>query len=152
MYTPFVVFVIVGLALGRDGGTIANIYTPFFLGLGGPIGSGKQWFPWIHVDDVAGIILHAIENDDVTGVVNAVAPQHLTNGQVMKAVAKAMWRPALIPLPGCLLKAVFGEDRATAMLDGQKVVPKKALEYGYKFRYPTIDVATKEFARMFPMV
>lgn len=137
----------IGLVLGRDGGMIQNLYVPFFLGVGGRIGSGTQWFPWIHARDCAGIIVHAIENDNVSGVMNAVAPAADTNSDFTKAFASAMWRPALFPVPEFALNLVFGAERAGPMVKGPKVVPKRTLESGYEYRYPDLASACKEFSR-----
>ena len=137
-----------GIALGRDGGAIKQMFMPFFFGLGGRLGSGKQWFPWIHVDDVAGIITHAIETDGVSGVLNAVAPQCPTNGEFTAAFAKAMWRPALFPVPAFSLKWLYGPERATALLEGQKVIPKRTLESNYEYLYPDLASACEEVSRI----
>ena len=135
--------------MGRDGGTIQNIILPFYLGVGGRLGSGNQWFPWIHVEDVAGIITHAVESDPVTGVLNAVAPATNTNSEFTAAFAKALNRPACIPVPEFALNLIYGSVRAKAILEGQKVIPKKTLESGYQFKYPNLEAACKEFAHFF---
>ena len=122
-----------GIALGRDGGAIQQMFWPFFFGTGGRIGSGTQWFPWVHVDDVAGIYTHAVEHENVSGVLNAVAPEAVNNSEFTSAFAKAMSRPALFPVPSFSLNMVFGSERAKILLDGQKVVPKRTLESGYEF-------------------
>lgn len=129
---------------------IAKLIVPFWLGAGGNLGSGKQWFPWVHVHDVANIIKYAIENDHATGVLNAVAPQPVTNAEFTRAFAKALWRPAVFPLPGFVVNTVFGAERGKAMLEGQKVIPKRTQELGYKFLYPDITSACKQFATVFP--
>ena len=139
-----------GLVLGREGGAIANLIFPFWMGVGGPVGSGKQWFPWIHVEDVAGIFTHAIENSHVTGVLNAVAPEQNTNKEFASAFGRALWRPAIFPLPGFVLSCVYGSERAKVMTDGQCVVPERTLALGYQFIYPDLDSACKEFAHILP--
>jgi hypothetical protein len=139
-----------GLALAREGGIVQQLYFPFFFGLGGPIGCGKQWFPWIHAEDVANLIQFSIENDHVHGVLNAVAPQSATNLEFTKAFGKAMWRPAFLPLPPFVLNAVFGAERGKTMAEGQKVIPKRTLEMGYKFLYPDLLEACKDCARLRP--
>ena len=136
-----------GLVLGRDGGVLKNIYVPFFFGLGGPVGTGKQWFPWIHAKDCAGIMAHAIDNDHVTGVLNAVS-QPATNSEFTKALAAAMWRPAFIPLPEFALNYMFGPERAKIMTRGQKVIPKRTMESGYQYMYPDLASACKQCAQM----
>ena len=137
-----------GVVLGREGGVVSQMYWPFYLGVGGPVGSGKQYFPWIHLHDIVGLIVYAIENSKVSGVLNGVAPQVITNGQFASALAKAMWRPALIPMPEFVLNLAFSEERAKIMTEGQKVIPKRTLESGYKFEFPTIDSACQQCARM----
>lgn len=135
-----------GVVLGRDGGMIQQIYYPFFFGLGGPISSGEQWFPWIHVDDLVGIVLHAITNDNVSGVLNGVAPESATNADFTKAFASAMCRPAFFPVPGFVMNFVFGHERGKVMLEGQKVIPKRTLESGYTFLFPDLASACKNLS------
>lgn len=130
-----------GIVLEKDGGTLAQLITPFNLGLGGPLGHGQQWFSWIHRDDLIGLILHAIENESVTGVINGTAPEPVTNKAFTKALGKAMMRPAFIPLPAFVLKAVFGQMADEIMLNGQKVLPRQSIENGYIFKYARIDLA-----------
>lgn len=139
-----------GVVLGRDGGAIQNMYIPFFLGVGGRIGSGKQWLPWIHVGDAAGIYAHAIENDHVSGILNGTSPNPVTNSEFTAAFAKAMWRPAFFPLPEFVVNAVYGPERGKVLLQGQKVMPKRTLESGYKFIFPEIDAACKECSVFIP--
>ena len=143
-----VYFIISGVVLGRNGGMIQQIFLPFYIGTGGPVGSGKQYMPWIHLKDMANLFLFAIQNKDVSGIVNGVAPETITNGQFTKAFASSLWRPAFIPLPTFALNLLFSEERAKIMTEGQKVIPKKALNYGFKYEYPNIESATKEFARL----
>nr|XP_054748602.1 epimerase family protein SDR39U1-like [Lytechinus pictus] len=132
------------VVLGKTGGAMGQMKWPFYFGVGGVIGSGQQFFPWIHIDDIAGIFLHAIENEDVTGVLNGIAPKPVTNHGFTKALGAAMWRPTIFPLPGFVVKGVFGDERAVMLLEGQKVLPKRTLDSGYKFRYPDINSALKE--------
>ncbi|XP_072024417.1 epimerase family protein SDR39U1-like [Amphiura filiformis] len=138
------VIVRTGLVLGKDGGAIQQMIWPFWFGVGGVIGSGTQYFPWIHVDDLSGIFTHAIENDDVTGVLNGVSPKIVTNHGFTKAFGRALCRPTIFPLPGFVVNAMFGPDRGVMLLEGQNVKPKRTLESGYKYRYDDIDEALKE--------
>ena len=138
-----------GVALGRDGGIIGKTFLPFFLGLGGKTGSGKQWFPWVHVDDVVGIIEHAIEDEQVTGVLNATAPETVNNETFAKTFACAMWRPAFFPMPDFVVNGIFGKERAMIMLKGQKVVPQRTLDSGYKFIYPDLKSACQDVSVLF---
>ena len=110
----------------------------------GVLGSGKQFSPWIHVEDVAGIYAHAIECDHVTGVLNGVAPEVATNERFTRLFAGALWRPAIFPVPAFALNLVFGADRAKLMLEGQHVIPKRTLDLGYKFKFPDLQSALND--------
>ncbi|XP_077764922.1 epimerase family protein SDR39U1 isoform X3 [Canis aureus] len=134
-----------GVVLGRGGGAIHHMLLPFRLGLGGPIGSGHQFFPWIHIRDLAGILVHALEASHVQGVLNGVAPAPTTtNAEFAKALGAALGCPAYIPLPGMVVQAVFGRERAIMLLEGQKVVPRKTLASGYRYSFPELGAALKE--------
>ncbi|XP_077626613.1 epimerase family protein SDR39U1 isoform X3 [Crocuta crocuta] len=134
-----------GVVLGRGGGAIGQMLLPFRLGLGGPIGSGHQFFPWIHIGDLAGILVHALEASHVQGVLNGVAPAPTTtNAEFAKALGAALGRPAFIPLPSMVVQAVFGRERAIMLLEGQKVVPRRTLASGYQYSFPELGVALKE--------
>lgn len=133
-----------GVVLGRDGGLIQNQYWQFFFGLGGPIGKGTQWLPWIHISDLAGLIHFSIFNDHVRGVLNAVAPESVTNEQFAKAFGAALGRPAILPTPSLMMKLAFGSERSVVILEGQKVIPKRTLEMGFQFKYPTIKKALEQ--------
>lgn len=137
-----VVRVRIGGVLEADGGLLVQMVGPFKNFAGGPIGSGKQWFSWIHRDDVVGIIKYAIENDSVSGPVNLTAPNPVTNKEFSNALGKALKRPALINVPAFAVRLVLGE-LASVLLTGQKVIPEKALEAGYKFKYPEVNEALK---------
>ncbi|ESO02241.1 hypothetical protein HELRODRAFT_65077 [Helobdella robusta] len=136
----------IGVILGRTDGTIKLLYIPFFLGLGGKIGSGKQWFSWIHVNDAAGIFAMAIENEKFFGVLNAVAPNCVTNEVFTSAFASALNRPAIFPVPEISLNIMYGKERASIITRGQNVYPERTLNYGYKFEFPDIYTACKECA------
>jgi len=137
-----------GVVLGRTGGLIKQIYLPFFLGLGGRMGRGDQPFPWIHVKDLAGMIKFAVENERMDGVYNAVAPQIITNQNFVDAFAGALSRPAFFPLPDFVWNFVFGKERATMITEGNKVVPRRISEAGFKFKFPTIQAAAAEFSHL----
>lgn len=138
-----------GIVLGRRGGMIQQLFLPFYLGLGGPVGSGKQFMPWIHIEDLVGLFIHAIENENVKGILNGVAPHVVTNGEFSKAFGRALWRPVLIPLPAAVVNLLFGAERAKMMVEGQKVIPKRTLESGFRFKFTNITSACKEFSRLF---
>jgi hypothetical protein len=105
----------------------------------GVIGGGKQIMSWIHIADMVGIIVHALESDNVRGILNATAPQPVTNSEFTTAFASALWRPAFIPMPAFAVNTIFGQERGILLLEGQKVVPKKAMESGYSFMFPDIN-------------
>ncbi|XP_073924383.1 epimerase family protein SDR39U1 isoform X2 [Castor canadensis] len=135
----------VGVVLGRGGGAIGHMLLPFRLGLGGPIGSGHQFFPWIHIGDLAGILTHALEAGHVHGVLNGVAPASTTtNAEFAQALGAALGRPAFIPVPSTVVQAVFGRERAIMLLEGQKVVPRRTLATGYQYSFPELGTALKE--------
>ncbi|XP_074413609.1 epimerase family protein SDR39U1 [Zonotrichia albicollis] len=135
-----------GVVLGRDGGAISQMLLPFRLGLGGPMGSGLQPFPWIHIQDLAGIVCHALETESVRGVLNGVAPSSpgTSNGTFAQELAAALGRPALLPVPAWAVRAVFGAERAAMLLEGQRVLPKRTLESGYRFIFPELRAALKD--------
>ncbi len=130
-----------GIALGRDGGALAKMLPPFKVGAGGILGNGKQWFSWVHVDDVVGVYLLAIDGAD--GALNATAPNPVTNAAFTKALGEALHRPTFLPVPTFALRAMFGEG-ADALLNGQRVLPKRTQELGYAFKYPTLELALAE--------
>ena len=142
------VFIRPGVVLGRQGGMIKQIFPSFFMGAGGRMGEGSQPMAWIHVKDLCGMIVHAVENDHVEGVLNGVAPDIITNQEFVSAFASALSRPAFFPLPDTVWNLVFGQERATMITRGQKVEPKRTLESGYKFRFPTISQACAEFSQL----
>lgn len=130
-----------GIVLESDGGALAKMLFPFEFGLGGPIGNGKQWFSWIHRDDMIRLIIHLINNTTLSGAINVTAPEPVTNKSFSKALGRAMKRPAILPLPAFQVKLLFGEMGSAILLAGQKVLPERALESGFHFNYPTIDTA-----------
>ncbi len=127
-----------GLVLGTDGGALPKLVPLFKLGAGGIVASGRQWYSWIHIDDVVGIYLAAI--DGIDGALDATAPNPVRNAEFTAALARALHRPAFLPAPAFALQLVFGEG-ATVVADGQRVLPTRTLERGYAFRYPTLDGA-----------
>jgi uncharacterized protein (TIGR01777 family) len=134
------VLVRTGVVLGRDAGAIPKMLTPFKLGVGGPIGSGRQWLSWVHHADIVGILLLALDNAAAAGPVNGTAPQPVTNRDFSRALGRALHRPAFLPTPGFALKLGLGEV-AEVLTAGQRVLPAKALALGYKFKFPDIDAA-----------
>uniref|UniRef100_A0A7S2U1G6 Uncharacterized protein n=1 Tax=Lotharella oceanica TaxID=641309 RepID=A0A7S2U1G6_9EUKA len=132
-----------GVIMGRGGGAYAEMKFPFSMGVGGPFGDGKQWFPWIHLEDAAALYDFAIEHEKVSGPLNATSPGATSNGAFCNALASAMWRPCLFQIPGFALNLI-GEDRAKILLEGQHVVPKKALANGFTFKYRTAGACCDE--------
>lgn len=140
-YGVRVVMLRIGLVLGREDGLLAQLLTPFDLGLGARLGSGRQWMSWIERDDLARLIAFASTHEAIRGAVNAVAPHAVTNGVFTKALARAMRRPAWFALPRPLLVGVLGDMARELMLASQRAVPAKALDHGFEFRLPEIDAA-----------
>jgi hypothetical protein len=130
----------VGVVLDREGGALAQLVTPFKLGGGGPVGSGKQYMAWIHHEDMVNLFLFALDTPTCTGPMNGTAPSAVTNKVFSKALGKAMHRPSFMWTPGVMLRLLLGEA-ATIVTSGQRVVPRKALALGFVFQYPTIDQA-----------
>jgi uncharacterized protein (TIGR01777 family) len=136
----------VGVVLGKQGGALAKMITPFRLGVGGRLGSGKQWMPWVHVDDVVGIMLHAATTPAVRGPINAVGPQPVTNAEFTKALGHALHRPTMFPMPAFMLRLAVGEF-AQIVLASQRVVPREAEATGYRYAYPDLQSALDEAVR-----
>jgi uncharacterized protein (TIGR01777 family) len=130
----------IGLVLGRGGGLLKPLLRSFRLGLGGRFGSGRQWMSWIHLDDLLALIIRAIDDPTFAGAINAVAPQPVTNADFTHALAAALHRPAILHVPAFALRLMLGE-MATLLLDGQRVVPERADQLGFQFRYRTLDAA-----------
>ena len=134
-----VAIVRVSFAVG-DGGAVKKLVPIFKAGLGGPLGSGRQWMPWIHVDDLADLFCFAVERDDARGPLNGVAPDYAQNARVMHAIGRALGRPALAPAPGFALGLIVGEFAQT-LLGGQLIIPAKALDLGFIWRHPRLEEA-----------
>lgn len=135
----------VGVVLDKKGGAFPLMALPYRMFGGGRIGSGKQWLSWIHLEDIVRLILFCLDNGQISGPVNASAPGPVTNDTFGRAIGKAMGRPHWFPVPALAMRALFGE-MSTLLLDGQRAVPRKALEHGFVFRYPTVEEAMKELS------
>lgn len=130
-----------GHVLDPTGGLLAELLTPFKLGVGGPLAGGRQYMSWIHIDDELGILLWALTNEKVSGVVNSTAPNPVTNRELSKALGRALNRPAVMPVPGFVLDLKFGHEFGAVLRGGQRVIPRRALDLGYEFRHPDLDEA-----------
>lgn len=138
-----VVLIRIGMVLARDGGAIKLMRPVFKLGIGGKLGSGRQWMSAVHVDDVAGLILAAASNENYRGPVNAVMPQPFTNAEFTKAAGRAAHRPAILPAPEFAIRLALGE-MADLLLGSLRVLPTKAQSLGYPFRFPTLSAALED--------
>jgi uncharacterized protein len=131
--------IITGIVLDPKGGALEKLLLPFKLGAGGPIGSGKQWWSWIMLEDLLNIYIYALENESISGPVNAVAPNAYRNKDFVKALGKAMHRPALMPLPTFAVKLLLGEMGDALLLSSQHVIPKKLTDSGFTFKYTDLE-------------
>jgi uncharacterized protein (TIGR01777 family) len=132
-----------GVVLGRGGGAIATMKTPFTLCLGGPLGSGRQWFPWIHLDDVVNAILFLLSAEECSGPFNFTAPESVRQKDFARRLGEALHRPALLPTPALVMKLVLGEF-GRSLLQGQKAIPRALPACGYVFHYPELVPALRE--------
>ena len=135
------VIVRTGHVLDSSGGLLGELLPPFKLGVGGPIAGGRQYMSWIHIDDEIGILLWALDNEKVSGTINSTAPNPVDNRELAKAIGRALGRPASVPVPGFVLDLKFGSEFGHVLRGGQRVIPRRALDLGYKFRHPEIDGA-----------
>ena len=131
----------IGLVLGTEGGVLSRLLTPFEFCLGGRIGHGRQWMSWIERDDLVRLIAHIIATPSLTGAVNATAPEPVTNATFTRALARALGRSALVPMPAMLLHRLAGDLADELLIGGQRVMPDKADASGFKFRHPTLPSA-----------
>lgn len=131
----------IGIVLG-DGGALERMLTPFRLFAGGPIGSGQQWFSWIHRDDLVNVLMQALTDESMSGVYNATAPNPVRMNKVCEALGNALNRPSWLPVPDFVIEALLG-DGAVVVLEGQQVLPKHLQEEGFEYQYPTVDKAMK---------
>jgi hypothetical protein len=136
-----------GLVLTKDGGLLKQLLLPFKLGLGGPIAGGDQYMSWIHIEDVVGLFLWALDDHRVWGVINGTAPDPATNRDFSKALGRALHRPAIAPVPKFAVAALRGGELADAVAGGARVVPRRALDLGYEFRHTDLDEALTDALR-----
>lgn len=135
-----------GIVLAREGGALGRMVPVFQIFAGGPLGSGRQWCSWIHRDDVTAMVLEAIRNDSWQGVYNATAPNPVRMGELCSALGSVMGRPSLVPVPDFALRTLLGEG-ASVVLEGQRVVPTRAQDAGFKFRYTQVGDALRNVLR-----
>lgn len=141
-----VVSVRIGVVLGRNGGALKKMLTPFKLGVGGVLGDGMQWMSWIHVDDLVNLLLFAATRTEIEGPLNGVAPEPVTNREFTKTLAATLHRPAIIPMPKFAVRLAFGEV-ADVLLGSQRVIPQTARERGFEFRFGRLEEALRHVCR-----
>ncbi len=132
-----------GVVVSKSGGALAQMLTPFKLGLGGPVAGGRQWVPWIHLDDEVGALLHCLDHEEASGPVNLTAPEPVTNRDLSKALGRVLHRPAVMPVPGLAIRARYGE-MASIVTTGARVIPRRLQQLGYEFRQPDLDEALRQ--------
>ncbi len=132
-----------GVVLANEGGAFPKLLLPFKLFAGGPLGSGKQWLPWIHLEDEVRAIQFALTNEDADGPINLSAPNPVTNSEIAKKLGEILGRPSFVPAPGFALQTVLGE-MSVLVLEGQRAVPAKLQALGFQFKYPTIEPALRQ--------
>lgn len=131
-----------GIVLSKEDGALKRMLLPFKLFIGGPLGNGKQWFPWIHIDDIVGVYFHAIENQNISGAVNAASPNICTMKEFANTLGKVLHRPTLFPVPEFALKIAIGEAGKVVLMS-QRVIVNKLLESGYKFKFENLEEALR---------
>ncbi len=135
-----------GIVLG-DGGALAKMRLPFSLGLGGPVGSGAQWMPWIHLDDIVSLIQFLLDDERASGPINATAPKPVSNREFAAALGRVLKRPAFLPMPAFAVKALFGQMGDELLLRGRKVLPATATALGFNFAFETLEAALQDVLR-----
>ena len=132
-----------GIVLARDGGALKKMVRPYVMFAGGPLGAGRQYMSWIHRDDWIALIEWVVDHPSLTGAINATAPVPVTNGEFSATLARVLRRPNMMRVPGVALRLLFGEMADIALLDGQRVIPKLALENGFAFKFPELEPALR---------
>jgi hypothetical protein len=143
---PRVVMVRIPFVFARQAPALRLLAMPFRLFAGGRLGTGRQWFPWIHVDDLVRLLAKALDDDDLRGAVNAVAPQQVQQADLARELGRVLHRPAMVPTPAWALRLVLGEQ-ADLLLHGARAIPRKALDTDFSFRYPELGTALAEALR-----
>jgi uncharacterized protein len=132
-----------GVVLSRGSGALAQMLLPFRLGLGGPVAGGRQYVSWIHIDDLVGGLLACLDNETLRGPVNLTGPNPVTNRELSKTLGRVLGRPAVLPVPELAVRVAYGE-MSTVVTTGQRVIPARLLEAGYRFRLPDLEPALRE--------
>jgi len=135
-----------GIVLGERGGALGQMIPLFNKYLGGPLGNGRQWFSWIHIEDLVRAYLFLLEHQEISGPVNFTAPNPVRNKELAQWLGRILGRPAFLPTPGFMLRLVLGEF-GSILLEGQKVIPQKLLQAGFQFQYPEIAPALRQIVR-----
>jgi uncharacterized protein (TIGR01777 family) len=135
-----------GIVLSTKGGALLKMLPPFKMGVGGPLGSGRQWMPWIHIDDMVGMLRFCIEETKATGPVNAASPSPTRNADFSRTLGRVLRRPAFFPAPAFALKLVFGQ-MSEVLLEGQRVLPARLQELGFRFQFPELEPALTDVIR-----
>ena len=130
-----------GIVIGKNGGALSKMLLPFKIGLGGRIGRGDQWMPWIHLDDLIGIILYCIKHNDLKGAINGTSPHPVTNKVFTKTLGIVLKRPTIFPMPPIIVNLLMGQMGKELLLSGKKIVPRKILDAGYTFKYKMLKDA-----------
>lgn len=137
-----------GVVLGK-GGALAKMRLPFLLGGGGPIASGQQWMPWIHIDDEVGAILHLLDRTELSGAFNLTAPNPVSNREFVKAYAASLKRPAIFPMPAFVVSLMLGSEAGRLLTEGLRVVPDRLLQSGYTFSYTQLEPALRQLESVY---
>jgi uncharacterized protein (TIGR01777 family) len=137
----------IGMVLSGAGGALPALVRPFRLGLGGPLGNGRQYMSWIAIADLVGALTHAIDRDDLSGPINAVAPHTVTNTEFTRTLGRVLHRPTLLPTPAFALRLLLGEMADELLLASARAEPARLLASGFAFRYPTLEGALRQALR-----
>jgi len=143
-----VIFLRIGVVLAKNGGALEKMLTPFKFGVGGKIGSGKQWISWIALDDLIKIIHFALKNEYLSDAINAVAPNPVTNEEFTKTLGKVLHRPTVLPIPAFAIKLMFGEMGETLLLKGARILPKKLEDASFEFQFKNLEEAMRHVLKL----
>jgi len=131
-----------GIVLGKNGGALGQMLPLFKYFLGGPLGNGRQWFSWVHIDDLVETFIFLLQHPEIQGALNLCSPEPVRNIDLGRAIGKILHRPSFIPSPGFIIRLMLGEF-GSILLKGQRVIPRRLLDAGFKFKYPNIEEALK---------